>query len=53
VLVNAAFVEAIQAGPNGECSLRMKTGKEYAVGRTYKDNLKGLAQFWIGTDGPD
>jgi two-component system LytT family response regulator len=53
VLVNAAFVEAIQAGTSGECSLRMKTGKEYAVGRTYKDNLKGLAQFWMGTDGPD
>ena len=53
VLVNAAFVEAIQAGPSGECSLRMKTGKEYAVGRTYKDNLKGLAQLWMGTEAPD
>lgn len=52
VLVNAAFVDAIQAGPGGECSLRMKTGKEYAVGRSFKENLKSLAQFWIGTDGP-
>jgi two-component system LytT family response regulator len=53
VLVNADFVEAIQVGPGGEHCLRMKTGKEYQVSRTYKDNLKGLAQFWMGTDEPD
>jgi hypothetical protein len=28
-----------------------ETGRQYRVTRTYRDNLKGLAQFWIGTDG--
>ena len=49
VLVNIAFVDAIEAESGGECVLRTKTGKEYRVTRTYRDNLKGLAQFWIGT----
>jgi hypothetical protein len=30
--------------------LRTKTGKEYHVTRTYRDNLSDLAQFWIGTE---
>lgn len=51
VLVNSAFVEAIEPCPSGEYLLRTTTGKEYNVTRTYKDNLRGLAEFWIGTDG--
>jgi two-component system LytT family response regulator len=51
VLVNSAFVEAIEPCLSGEYLLRTTTGKEYNVTRTYKDNLQGLAQFWIGTDG--
>ena len=31
--------------------LRTKTGKQYHVTRTYRDGLKGLAQYWTGTDG--
>jgi len=50
VLVNIAFVETIQPEPGGDYVLRTKTGKQYHVTRTYRDNLKGLAQFWIGTD---
>src|SRR5215472_13048440 len=49
VLVNAAFVEEIEPCPTGEYGLRVKGGKEYTVTRTYKDNLKSLAEFWIGT----
>jgi len=49
VLVNAAFVEEIKPCPTGEYGLRVKGGKEYTVTRTYKDNLKSLAEFWIGT----
>jgi len=26
----------------------VKGGKEYTVTRTYKKNLKSLAEFWIG-----
>jgi two-component system LytT family response regulator len=51
VLVNAAFVASIEPDAGGEYLLRMKTGKEYNVTRTYKGNLKDLAQFWIGVDG--
>ena len=49
VLVNASFVEEIKPYPTGEYGLRVKGGKEYAVTRTYKDNLRSLAEFSIGT----
>jgi two-component system LytT family response regulator len=48
VLVNTAFVEAIKPCVTGEYLLRMKSGKEYNVTRTYKNNLASLARFWIG-----
>jgi DNA-binding LytR/AlgR family response regulator len=51
VLVNTAFVETIQAESGGDYVLRTKTGKLYRVTRTYRDNLRGLAQFWIGAEG--
>jgi DNA-binding LytR/AlgR family response regulator len=51
VLVNAAMVEEIQPRRAGEYALRMKGGREYTVTRTYKKNLRLLAQLWIGTDG--
>ncbi len=48
VVVNISAVEEIQPLPTGEYSLRMKGGKEYTVTRTYKENLRDLAQLWIG-----
>lgn len=51
VLVNVAFVEAIEPGIGSEYILRTRTGKEYHVTRNYRANLRGLAQFWIGTEG--
>src|SRR5262249_39618813 len=50
VLVNAAVVEEIYPGDTGEYMLRIVGGKQYVVSRTYKNNLKQLAQSWIGTD---
>ena len=50
VLVNAASVEELQPGTNGEYVLRLTGGREYMVSRTYKNNLKALAHSWIGTD---
>jgi two-component system, LytTR family, response regulator len=50
VLVNASFVEEIRPFPTGEYALRIRDGSEYTVGRTYKNNLKSLAEFWFGTD---
>ncbi len=49
VLVNASFVEEIKPYSTGEYGLRVKGGREYTVTRTYKKNLKSLAEFWIGT----
>ena len=49
VLVNCSFVEEIRPIATGEYGLRVKGGKEYTVTRTYKKNLKSLAEFWIGT----
>lgn len=48
-LVNTSFVEEIRPISTGEYGLRVKSGKEYTVTRTYKKNLKSLAEFWIGT----
>jgi DNA-binding LytR/AlgR family response regulator len=48
ILVNASFVEEISPYSTGEYGLRVKGGKEYTVTRTYKKNLKSLAEFWIG-----
>jgi two-component system, LytTR family, response regulator len=50
-LVNTAFVDTIEPCVTGEYLLRTRTGKQYNVTRTYKENLKALAKFWIGRDG--
>lgn len=50
VVVNAAHVEQIRPLMTGEYRLRMKSGKEYKVTRTYKKNLQCLATAWIGTE---
>jgi DNA-binding LytR/AlgR family response regulator len=50
VVVNISAVEEIQPLPTGEYRLRVKGGKEYLVTRTYKDNLRNLAQLWVGSD---
>jgi two-component system LytT family response regulator len=51
VLVNSTFVEEITPYSSGEYGLRMKGKREYRVTRTYKKNLKLLAEFWIGAGG--
>jgi DNA-binding LytR/AlgR family response regulator len=48
VLVNGLFVEEIVPQSTGEYGLRVKGGKEYTVTRTYKENLKSLAELSIG-----
>jgi len=49
VVVNIAAVEEIRPLPTGEYRLRVKSAKEYLVTRRYKDNLKNLAQLWVGS----
>jgi len=50
VVVNISAVQEIQPLPTGEYRLRVKGGKEYLVTRTYKDNLRDLAQLWVGSE---
>ena len=50
VVVNISAVEEIQPLSTGEYRLRVKGGKEYLVTRTYKHNLKDLAQLWVGSE---
>ena len=50
VLVNAAWVEEIQQSIRGDWLLRVSGTREYSVSRTYRKNLRCLAQSWIGTD---
>ena len=49
VVVNISAVEEIQPLPTGEYRLRVRGGMEYLVTRTYKHNLRDLAQLWIGS----
>jgi len=50
VVVNALVVEEIQPLQTGEYSLRVKGGREYIVTRKYKENLRHLAQLWLGSE---
>jgi DNA-binding LytR/AlgR family response regulator len=50
MLVNRLFVEEVQPYFTGEYGLRLKGGKEYSVTRTYRKNLKSLAELWAGSD---
>ena len=50
VIVNISTVEEIEPLPTGEYRLRVKGGKEYLVTRTYKHNLRDLAQLWLGSE---
>ena len=50
VVVNISAVEEIQPLPTGEYRLRVKGAKEYLVTRTYKHNLRDLAQLWVGSE---
>jgi two-component system LytT family response regulator len=47
-LVNTSFVVEIKPYATGQYGLRVKGGKEYAVTRCYKKNLKPLTEFRIG-----
>jgi two-component system, LytTR family, response regulator len=50
VVVNISAVEEVRPLPTGEYRLRVKGGKEYVVTRTYKRNLRDLAQLWAGSE---
>jgi DNA-binding LytR/AlgR family response regulator len=51
IMVNGSLVEEIQPQLTGEYRLRVSGGRQYTVTRTYKRNLRFLAQLWLGTEG--
>lgn len=48
ILVNRRWVEGIRSSPAGEQVLQVKGAKEFIVTRSYKKNLKSLAELWLG-----
>jgi DNA-binding LytR/AlgR family response regulator len=48
VVVNIAHVISIDPLPNGDCRVQMKGGNSYAIGRSYKRNLRRIAELWVG-----
>lgn len=48
-LVNSSMVEEIHPYATGDYRVRLKGGNEYPVARSYRKNLKSLAEFWIGS----
>lgn len=52
VLINAAFVATIQPGVGNDYILQTKTGAEYHVTHTYRQNLRALANLWLGPESP-
>lgn len=51
VIINASFVEEIRSLNTGDNVVRVKSGAEYTVTRTYKKNLHAITPLWIGTNG--
>jgi two-component system, LytTR family, response regulator len=47
-LVNSPWVEEIRPHPSGEYRLLLRNGTELAVARTYRKNLRSLAELWLG-----
>src|SRR5262249_30204003 len=50
VIVNISAVEEIHTFSTVDYRQRLKDGKEYLVTRTYKHNLRYLAQLWVGSE---
>ena len=50
VLVNVAYIEELRRSVTGVYLLRVSGGKEYSITRTYKNNLRFLAESWLGTE---
>ena len=50
VMVNRSWVEEIRPYLTGDYRLRVRGGKEFKVTRTYKYNLKSLAELWLSND---
>ena len=50
VLVNKACIEELRRCAAGVYLLRVRGSREYTITRTYKKNLRFLAELWLGTE---
>jgi DNA-binding LytR/AlgR family response regulator len=50
ILVNRVYIEELRRGGNGAYLVRVSGGKEYTITRTYKENLRLLAESWLGAE---
>jgi len=50
ILVNTTLVKDLRRDNTGTYVLRTTDGREYPVGRAYKDNLKVIARSWLGVE---
>lgn len=49
-LVNRLWVEEICSDTRGQCMVRLRSGREVTVSRTYRKNLRKLAELWLGNE---
>ena len=47
ILINSSWVQEIHQYTKGDYGLRLRTGKEIAVTRAYRQNLRLLADLWF------
>ncbi len=50
IVVNASQVQEIHHRAGGEYLVCTRGGKQYPSSRTYRQNLRMLAQLWLGSD---
>lgn len=50
VLVNRSWVEEMGPQLTGEYLLRLRGGTAFRVTRTYRKNIRALAELWLGND---
>jgi two-component system, LytTR family, response regulator len=49
ILVNRVYIEELRRSATGMYLVRVR-GKEYTIARTYKDNVRRLAESWLGAE---
>jgi two-component system, LytTR family, response regulator len=50
VLVNRVYIEELRRCATGMYLVRLSGGREYTIARTYKDNVRRLAESWLGAE---
>ena len=48
--MNVAHIEELRRCVTGMYLVRVSSGKKYTITRTYKNNLRFLADIWLSTE---